>query len=492
MANSELATEVFAWYLDKIELPTGEKIEYGYENDGKNVYPKYIRYGFSSETSYLYEVKYSYVAKARVGSSYRTNFLTQTKQLVSEIALYVNNEKTHWYQLEYANAETTDTFLASIQELATGVTLPKTTFTYGKGPEIQLLKTIDTGAGGKMELEYSTSATLRTTTGKPANPNLPMNMMVVVKSTSRDVVNGAQYVQQYSYENGYYYTNQADPYRREYAGFGIAKIKEPGIRETVYEYYQGRHVVDDSYEIKGKVKSVSTYDNSGVLLSNSATNYVVTGLDSVRKLVVSSDQISREFTATGAFVATAIHADYDTLGRMVTQKEFGLVNATATGTTYSDIDSDLRETRVSYASTVGKAIRNLPKEKQIYSYSGALIAHTRAYYDNSALGEVGDYGLTTKTEQEVIGESRYVSSASEYDSKHLPVRTIDAMNVATGYAYDTYGIAMSKMTNAKGWDTLSEYDYKSGQPNAQTDPNGLHVETNFDGLGRPVAEYIRA
>lgn len=43
-----------------------------------------------------------------------------------------------------------------------------------------------------------------------------------------------------TYQDGYFYTDSSDPYRREYAGFGRVKVIEDTGASTVTYFYQGR------------------------------------------------------------------------------------------------------------------------------------------------------------------------------------------------------------------------------------------------------------
>jgi hypothetical protein len=44
-------------------------------------------------------------------------------------------------------------------------------------------------------------------------------MSILSRVSTEETVTGQIYHTDIRYENGYYYTSQSDPYRREYAGF---------------------------------------------------------------------------------------------------------------------------------------------------------------------------------------------------------------------------------------------------------------------------------
>jgi hypothetical protein len=88
LTNPEKSNQTFAWYLEKVEAPTGERVEYSYIFDGPVPYLASVSYAFEGSTP-LYTLSLGYIKKSVIASSYRANFLVEGKKLISEISLIV-------------------------------------------------------------------------------------------------------------------------------------------------------------------------------------------------------------------------------------------------------------------------------------------------------------------------------------------------------------------------------------------------------------------
>jgi hypothetical protein len=112
-------------------------------------------------------------------ASYRTNFAVQTSRLLSEVAFYAAGEKKRWYKMDYDATETVNSHLMRVTEMTSEASLPSTQFEYGSGRFSHLLTKITLPEGAIADLSYDISALQKKPDGTPANPKLPMNLMIL-------------------------------------------------------------------------------------------------------------------------------------------------------------------------------------------------------------------------------------------------------------------------------------------------------------------------
>lgn len=200
LADPANPSKVFAWMLDSVTDPFGNRMEYNYIRDaGGNVLPRNIRYGFDTNGTPLYEIRFRLTDKVRSITSYRTQFELKSTKLLSEAALMVNGTEARKYVLNYDSTDTAYSHLVSIQEKSGTVSLPATALSYGSGKDIHLLTRIDNGRGGLIGLSYTPSTGYKKD-GALANSKLPILLMTLSRLDYTDSVTGQKSFETFEYE----------------------------------------------------------------------------------------------------------------------------------------------------------------------------------------------------------------------------------------------------------------------------------------------------
>ena len=78
------------------------------------------------------------------------------------------------------------------------------------------------------------------------------------------------------------------------------------------------------------------------------------------------------------------------------------------------------------------------------------------------------------------------------DNFYTPKSAIDPFGNTSTFTFDAYGLFMTEATDAMGYITCSEHDYRVLQPCKITDPNGNVQELSFTTLGMIKAQVVRS
>lgn len=336
--------------------------------------------------------------------------------------------------------------------------------------------------GGQKNIIYSPSAQLGT------NANLPVSLLVVTTVGEYDGFGGAA-TTTYAYSGGQIYTAGGAP-DRKFAGFSVATTTAPdSVTATYYSQGTGLNTTlgeqTNGYAQIGQPFRKDIFDLSNNLKQrtyyrwDSYTNASSTFLGLGRQLVFdySTTPSTHRDRATDYFYAT-------TTNDLIKTIEYGEVTGSSDGT-FSDYGTDKRTTVLSYVASTSLNVR-LPMEKTLFDYSDATTTDERYYYDGLSLGSVGK-GNKTKTEKWQTGTT-YVNDQKAYNTYGLVASSTDPRGNVTTYSYDSFNLYIATSTNPLSQTTQFYYDYTLGKPKETIDPNGLHFQTVYDGLDRPITQ----
>ncbi|QQR84171.1 hypothetical protein IPJ72_03215 [Candidatus Peregrinibacteria bacterium] len=366
------------------------------------------------------------------------------------------------------------------------------------GSRPYFLKTVTNGEGGRINIEYSTSAQQRRADGSQANPSLPLNV-TVVRSVSGNDGMGKVSTTNYRYEDGYYYYE--DVYHREFAGFNkVTKTDQDG-RETVSYYHQGQNSLDgtaegeyqDHISKKGHPYRTEYYDENGNLLTSSVNQWEDFPLAGDRRHFVSLVRTTNTlYDPNGTnHHSTSQEFTYDlNSGNVLNQRNFGEVTANQDGS-FSDIGNDRIDTVYTYATPTvsGSHLVGMVSSVERLDASNNRIDMTRLNYDGLAYGQVS-VGNNTRQEAwlHTPGQAdRWIATSTAYNGYGLPTSQTDPLNNTVTVIYDVNNLYPARITNALSQVTTHHYSLLHGQLLSMIDANGAQMVNTYDGLGRLVA-----
>jgi len=139
MDNSASSTQIFRWYLERIEDTDGNTIVYDYFKDENQVYPNTIKYTGNKNVpdNGIFEIVFNRISRADNILAYNFGFPIRTNYLIKEIVVKVLGEETKKYTLDYVVGDNNvRSMLSAITEQgrSSGAwsALPPTEFKYSK------------------------------------------------------------------------------------------------------------------------------------------------------------------------------------------------------------------------------------------------------------------------------------------------------------------------------------------------------------------------
>ncbi|WP_079078718.1 RHS repeat-associated core domain-containing protein [Streptomyces sp. DSM 15324] len=161
-------------------------------------------------------------------------------------------------------------------------------------------------------------------------------------------------------------------------------------------------------------------------------------------------------------------------------------------------------TRLWYADNTAKNILSLPSRSESVSVKCAtapdrrtqVLADERTSYDDLAFGAAPTKGDATKTERLTAHNGTtatyQVTGTTTYDDFGRPKIQKDAKQNPTRTDYvETNGLlTQTKLTNALGHITTTDYASAWGLSRGQTDPNGRRTDLAYDSLGRLTSVWL--
>ncbi len=313
----------------------------------------------------------------------------------------------------------------------------------------------------------------------------PLQLVDTVQKTS-DVVD---FTDTYSFSDGDFYVDPSDPSDRRFAGFGeVTKTTNLGKETTWYHQANGDDTASgeggDTEALIGQAYRTEITDLSDNLYRHTQTDFdtQVIGSSTFVKL---ASTVTLDYDGDSDERAAATSYTYDnTNGSILSVIEHGEVNASSDGT-WTDSGSDDRTTTFTYATSTDLVV---PATETVTDSASVTLSQTRYLYDGLALGSVTLGNLTSR--EGWISGSDYVTETFTYDTSGNVLTETDGEGNVTTYAYDSYDLYPTSVTNDLSQTTTFAYDYRTGQVGTTTDPNGHVFVTTFDGFGRPISETI--
>ncbi|MFA5793021.1 MAG: RHS repeat-associated core domain-containing protein [Candidatus Gracilibacteria bacterium] len=331
----------------------------------------------------------------------------------------------------------------------------------------ELLESITSSYGSTTTIEYAPSTEFN-------NPELPFVIDVVASTTVEDGL-GTSSTATYSYEGGEYY--YVDEFDRQFAGFSkITKTEDERVTNTYFEQ-------DERAKI-GHAYKTEVYDDAGNLYQIATDTWETYDLGYENEFVFKSQSAVMNYFGS-SHVDTGVAYAYDDNGNLLTQTNYGEVDANEDGT-FTDTGADLRETEMTYATDANGIIQNKPASKTLKDESDATVQETLYYYDSLPYGEVSTGNLTIQ--KSWISGTSYASSTFAYNSYGNVETLTDPLGNTTTYSYDSYNLYANSVENSLGQITDIETNLANGKPTRTVSANGAVTEADYDGFGRPIKE----
>ncbi len=497
------SSRVYKWMLEKIEDRNGNTVTFTYHKQDGQIYPDTIRYTNFGETQGIYEIRF--IRGNRFAyTNYTRAFKTVTNRLIDKIELYSYDSGTaqliYYYDLDYTERNAAVVHLDSVTIKKGANNLPPTEFDYYDGTEniegkrIDYLSTVQYPYGAEQHFFYKPSTAYRIN-GELQNKT-PFIIHTVHKSTSQANTSSPVYTTQYDYQDGHYFYEPADAFKKEYAGFHIVTVTDPADNIRKLYFHQDQYSADgtdngefeDHIAKKGRQYRSEQYDDAGNLYDVTITKWDKTSLsdddeDKDRFFLFQKRQTSITYDGDTTKRAKATEWEYDTYGNITKETSYGEVTLDNEKGDFTDILTDKREQTITYATNSDEYLYAYPQTETLKDNANTIIGETKTYYDDLPLGSV-EKGLVTKQEQLVTSPDISLTTKTEYNTYGLPTKTINARNYATTTTYDTHKLYPITIINPKNQTTNFTYDYFWGEPTETTDPNGAKSVTVFDDFGR--------
>ncbi|WP_416979056.1 polymorphic toxin-type HINT domain-containing protein [Streptomyces sp. T028] len=290
-------------------------------------------------------------------------------------------------------------------------------------------------------------------------------------------------------------------------GMNGDKDADGNTRSVTVKDSTGASYTDDE-EFTGHQLEVAAYDGAKLVSKAIDTpwkHYTATQTRSwgTTRAVIVRSQVGRGFNlnSDGTWHETKSTTTYDTpngTGRVLQVEDLGDVSTA----------KDDSCTRTTYADNTAKNILSLPSRSESVSVKCSatpdrktqVLADERTSYDNGAFGAAPTKGDATKTERLTAHDGTtatyQVTGATTYDDFGRPLTQKDAKQIGTTEATSTVYtetnglLTRTKVTNALGHATTTDYVPAWGMSSGQTDPNGKRTDLAYDAMGRLTSVWL--
>jgi RHS repeat-associated protein len=402
-----------------------------------------------------------------------------------------------------------------------------------KGKKPYLLKKIDNGMGGFYEMEFTTSAHMRTRDMENNRPwlfQLPFAIHVVNKIIHTDTVAGRSIAQEIQYHDGVF-----DGWQRDFRGFTHVEFtmsgdeSSPGTRQEL-TFFHGDPDHPD----------LVTRERQKILAGSLLTTKIIELLPGSERLREESEQswdtILLE-TVDGEDIFFPFLSNIETK-----EHSIGIEPKRIERVRYSNFDNYgnpgkrvresfaegqpqnewiISEERFTYINDTVKWLVKLPVRSETYINNGLLSGAQVRYYDGPAFIGLAEgaatHGITTRVADFKLSPSRMPAGyaagrdfavmgyhtitvngedawfintmAVKRDSKGNIIEQKDNFDQAARIVYDADGLYPVSSFDVKGNATQFVFNPSSGEPQQTLFPDGRRVRNEYDAIGRLIASY---
>lgn len=361
-----------------------------------------------------------------------------------------------------------------------------------------MLTHVTNGLGMDVSFAYASSHALAVAdaaAGQPWLSNVPIAMPVPTTKLTDLGPGETQRRIDYRVRNGFW-----DALEQRFAGFMTTTVTTAGATPaetssviTTYNASTGAN-----REMRGTVQSQQVRDGTGKRLSatlNTWTTMAVAGLPNTPLLMrpILTESLTQH--EEGTTRRTDIKYTYDSLGRVITQTNYGL----------TDITGDESVSVTTYADDATTWIRDQVCEQKVTDLAGAVVSDLQYYFgDDTAeqpLCTVGN-GWPREVRALLQSEGRYITQSSALYDAHGNAITTTKNGVTRTLAYEASGLfPVEERLTAPDRELVwsATWDPVLGAMTSTTDPDGHVTHASYDNLGRvssvaiddhPAHEYI--
>jgi len=337
-----------------------------------------------------------------------------------------------------------------------------------------MLKTVTLPMGGHIGIDYEQ------TTPSYDHPGRKW-VMASVETTGGYEENGATTTMNtFEYGGGY-----RDRRERDFYGFKTVRTnqvttlpdREGRGGSLLYRYSIQTYANNRDYHMHDLVTSEALYDADGRKLQEATYEYDLRKVsDEVRFPALTAVVQTSYDETTGAAMTTKVENDYDDYGNLIVCNE--------TATDY-ELDADIK-----YHRNEAKHIVSIPSEITVKS------AGTVYRQRSTEINDKGDITQISFPLPDREGQGGYPLYTIDYD-QYGNILCLTKPENHRGqrmwhkYTYDDeYHSLVTRVEDAYGYSSSTEYDALWNAPKTTTDLNGEKMEYEYDDLGRPTV--IRA
>ncbi|OQP61922.1 hypothetical protein A3860_29955 [Niastella vici] len=275
---------------------------------------------------------------------------------------------------------------------------------------------------------------------------------------------------QFKYIEGY-----QDRYEREFYGFSKVITSELNTagNNAVYRNHVQQYF-NSSYYNKGLLASEYIEDAAGHKYTQ--TNYTYDIRPTVKDTsvrfpaLITTEKVFYEGGAT-ANAHTAVHYEYDTVGNITRITDEG-----------DGSNQDLRITNIAYHSNNSVYLKSIPSDIEITTVEGVKRKRTTTLNTSNAIAGISEVladgtVATTSLEYDGYGNITQLTQPANYKNQRMSY-TFEYDNVVHNYPV--------KITDAFGYITTNEYDYRFGTVTRTVSRNNEETKYALDNRGRII------
>lgn len=508
-ADPNDSSRVYKWMLERVEDTNGNYITYTYTQDQGQIYPATIRYtGHNATDDGLYEVRFVLGNRSGGYTEYNRGFKVSTAKRIEAIELWRTdtNVKIYIFDLEYSARNKAVEHLVSVTQKTDTESLPATSFEYFDGTEtetnkrIDLLKQINYPYGGIETFTYQPSTAYKI--GTALANKVPFVVHTLKSQTVKESGTAPGYTTSYRYEDGHYFFDPADSYKKEYAGFGKVRVTDPANNYTIHSFHQSQFSDDyasegefnDHISKKGRTYRVDHFDAMGNKFQTQWNQWKHDALANQdvtkdRHFVYLAQNVSADYDGNTDYRAKANSFTYDVYGNQIRIDDFGevILNNDA-GDFTDDLVDEAKYQEIDYTLNTTLRILALPaRERWRLGTNNKVISQVIRLYDGQGFNNrhlVTKGNLTHERVYSQFNPTIYNQTRRVYNQFGLVTQVFDPLNKKTIIGYNSKKLQPTKITNPLGHITKQNYYYRFNKPKTNTNANNAKTINTYDDFGR--------